>query len=647
MNDQQNFDGPRLDIDTALDFLQKLRPDGPWAPAAIDPDSDAIFANTLTTVEDVRTWITAQSATGLNLYYHINPLRCAMDKKGTKKDIARIEFVQVDADPAKTETPAEAKDRYRAALSGGTVPPPTFIVDSGNGLQMLWRLETPVDATPANIADIEARSLALLLTLGAPRGTQNIDRIFRLPGTINLPNAKKRKEGRTVCASRLEASNDVVYPLNAFPIAEARQRAKAQPKSDGAKKEPPRELLDKLYLQGDQPGGYPSRSELELAFIMTALRKGFTEDQIVEWMLDQRFEGCSIYEHVQLNKGAPYAEAQVAKAREKLEKDEIEGKRIIQCEAGQLDVLWRKTESALFERNCPVYVRGKELVWPCWREEMEFDYKTGEYRPVLSLKIEPYNTPQLRDMVGHHAVAFLKYDAKKKRYVPTDPPNEIINTLLTTKHWRFDALRGVIAIPTMRPDGSILLEPGYDKRTAIYYKPNKAIVLPPIPERPTHADALEQLEILKGLLIEFRFADDDGNKGVSEAVALAGIMTVVLRGAFGPAPMFLVTAPESRSGKTYLVKLIGVIGTGHVPINTAGSGDPVEMEKRIETAGLAGRPIIHLNNLPDGMTIDSMALAQMSSEGDFSPRLLGAHKEGVVDCRASLRMGSISNWPQP
>ena len=34
-----------------------------------------------------------------------------------------------------------------------------------------------------------------MLRLGAKAGTQNIDRILRLPGTINLPNAVKAKEG--------------------------------------------------------------------------------------------------------------------------------------------------------------------------------------------------------------------------------------------------------------------------------------------------------------------------------------------------------------------------------------------------------------------------------------------------------------------
>src|SRR5262249_45413373 len=55
--------------------------------------------------------------------------------------------------------------------------------------------------------------------MGGNRGTQNIDRILRLPDTINLPNAKKRKEGRTECPTKLLWFNDASYPLDAFPSA--------------------------------------------------------------------------------------------------------------------------------------------------------------------------------------------------------------------------------------------------------------------------------------------------------------------------------------------------------------------------------------------------------------------------------------------
>ena len=58
----------------------------------------------------------------------------------------------------------------------------------------------------------------------------------------------------------------------------------------------------------------------------------------------------------------------------------------------------------------------------------------------------------------------------------------------------------------MRPDRSLLVTPGYDEKTQLWYMQSVDIHLPTIPERPTRADALTSLELLKGLLKEFPFA---------------------------------------------------------------------------------------------------------------------------------------------
>jgi hypothetical protein len=43
---------------------------------------------------------------------------------------------------------------------------------------------------------------------------------LRLPGTTNLPNAKKSKEGRVACEAKLIAFHDLSYRLEAFPLPE-------------------------------------------------------------------------------------------------------------------------------------------------------------------------------------------------------------------------------------------------------------------------------------------------------------------------------------------------------------------------------------------------------------------------------------------
>jgi hypothetical protein len=216
-------------LDTAVAFLEKLRPGGPWVLVAIVPDGEPT-ATTAFTADQVAVFIRTHNGKA-NLYYQVNPTRTPMSKKAAKTDIAAIEYILGDCDPASDETPEAAKGRYLEQLNGAFEPKATAGVDSGNGIQGLWKLEERITLgelingkfsaeDQAKIADAEARAAAVMQRLGAKAGTQNIDRILRLPGTINLPNAKKRKEGRTECRAKLLWFDDTSYPLEAFPKEE-------------------------------------------------------------------------------------------------------------------------------------------------------------------------------------------------------------------------------------------------------------------------------------------------------------------------------------------------------------------------------------------------------------------------------------------
>lgn len=232
-----------------------------------------------------------------------------MYKKPAKIDIAAVEYLLGDLDPRDDETPEVAKMRYLEQLNGTFEPKPTGLVDSGNGIQGIWKLIPRIELgdtadRDAIIADVEGRSAALMLRLGAKPGTQNIDRILRLPGTINLPNAVKLKKGRKPCPTKLLEFNGESYPLELFVPGtpdDGGQHARQEhfeEQTNGIDVDALK-VSDRIknLIRGitDPEHTYNSRSEAVFAVIMAMLSAKCLDQQIQSVMHDKRFP---IGEHV-------------------------------------------------------------------------------------------------------------------------------------------------------------------------------------------------------------------------------------------------------------------------------------------------------------------------------------------------------------
>ena len=326
---QQTASG--LDLDTAVDFLDRLHPGGSWVLTVIDPDTEEIETETFTSAETkaAKAFIEQQNRRGRNVYYSPNPLRRNMSKKPKKVDVARIEYLFADLDPRDNEPPEEAKLRYRRALQQFE-PKPSAIIDSGNGIQPLWRLDPPIllgkpvlnndgklvfsAGDQAKIDEVEQLAKTVMKQLGSKVGTQNIDRILRLPGTINYPNRVKRRKGWVKCRARLLLFHKSTCSLGHFPHEESAANACAAKHEQ----ELPRDLQTLLYLKpGQHP--YPTRSELLMAFLIKAIQQGIGDDVIVAACINKKYTGSAIYEHCAENQGERYVRRQIEKARKRCE----------------------------------------------------------------------------------------------------------------------------------------------------------------------------------------------------------------------------------------------------------------------------------------------------------------------------------------
>jgi hypothetical protein len=165
-------------------------------------------------------WACERNAQGDNLYWSPNIVREGLAKKATKLDIVAVSALFVDIDPLDGENAETARARTFAAVkqeNPGIPGPPTFVVFSGNGHQAVWLLDKSVAVDEAGRADYENRNTALVRTLGGDN-CWNIDRILRLPGTVNWPNAKKKASGRVAAlACIVEKNPTALYQLSDFP----------------------------------------------------------------------------------------------------------------------------------------------------------------------------------------------------------------------------------------------------------------------------------------------------------------------------------------------------------------------------------------------------------------------------------------------
>jgi hypothetical protein len=154
--------------------------------------------------------------------------------------------------------------------------------------------------------------------LDAKAGTQNIDRILRLPGTINLPNAKKAKDGRVPCPTGLIWFNGASYDLHAFPLPEPTGPGTPDDGGHHAKDNDNEEKLERIIRDGPGAGEFESRSHAVWYVINELLRCGCPDRAILSTILSR---SNKISDHVYDQKDpADYAKKQLAKAKEKYTK---------------------------------------------------------------------------------------------------------------------------------------------------------------------------------------------------------------------------------------------------------------------------------------------------------------------------------------
>jgi putative DNA primase/helicase len=300
------------------------------------------------------------------------------------------------------------------------------------------------------------------------------------------------------------------------------------------------------------------------------------------------------------------------------------GRPIIRIAGGELSGMATTAEKHLVAAGAPLYQRGSMLVRPIIEE-----VPASDERKTKIVALQPVDDVFMRDMLCRH-VEWQKLQRRGNAETLTraDPPSDVARTILKrVGEWGFPPIVSASTTPTLRPDGSILSEPGYDAATGLLLVDPPA--LPSIPEKPTFDDALEALNLLDGLLDEFAFVDE-----ASRSVALSALITPIARGTFSVTPMHASRAPSSGSGKSYVWDVAAAIALGEVcPIIAAGR-DEAETEKRLGSTVLQGYPLVSIDNINGELSGDF--LCQAIERPIVNVRVLGQSKVVRVVNRQTL-----------
>jgi hypothetical protein len=561
----------------------------------------------------------AFSAAGHNVYIEGRTVRADLrgNKRGDLKDTLWVFALVIDSD----------SDKGRAWTPTAQA---SIIVETSPGNAHFWFcLARAVDAAEGKTIGERMRKSA-----GADQDTGVITQCYRVAGTPNFPSESKRKRGRiSIEPTKILAQSETSLEEALAAFADTNDGNAADTDTDtgadGDEAELPADLLH-LIREGVDAG-----QDRSAAFhsVVARLKKRRWSVEAIAALLEKYPNGIAskyigrLREEVErsYNKHAVSAKAKKA-GQSKTTTSSGPGiasptLATIRVVAGQLPRIVSETEQALLAAGAPIFIRAGMLVRPVIEKMMAADG-----RKTMVAKLRPFTVPAMLDWTASAAL-FERFDARRKRWTTIDPPRAAAEALLAREGlWSIPYVSGVITTPTLRGDGSLLAEKGYDATTGLYLSPG--FELPPMPE-PTREAAEAGLARLSTLFKECSFPTP-----LDRSVALSGVLTILVRGSLPTAPMYLIRAHAPGTGKSYIVDVIAAIATGRIcPVITAASNEE-EIEKRLGSVVLSGAALISIDNCT--RDLGGELLCQLAERPLVRIRILGRSEMPECECRTTI-----------
>jgi hypothetical protein len=199
------------------------------------------------------------------------------------------------------------------------------------------------------------------------------------------------------------------------------------------------------------------------------------------------------------------------------------------------------------------------------------------------------------------------------------PPRPVASYVLAALGWSFPNLNAVTTIPVFRPDGTVVVEEGYDQATSLIYAPERGFSVS-VPEKPKKPDVVAAKKLIEEVMGDFPYVDQPS---IANTFALA--MTPALRELIdGPVPLAAIDKPTPGTGASLLVDSLALATSGRYPGALGAVEDDNEMRKAITSALRDPEAWLFLDNV--NVELKSAALARVLTAEVWEDRILGVSK---------------------
>jgi putative DNA primase/helicase len=292
---------------------------------------------------------------------------------------------------------------------------------------------------------------------------------------------------------------------------------------------------------------------------------------------------------------------------------------VIRLKEGELLRVVRESQAALAEID--VFNREQRLVMvdrlKKSRIQNDIRYATNTLliKPLKTEHIQAY-LPECRQL--------QRWNGTRNKWLPSDVPDKVARAILElSKEWTdVPRLRGVVSCPTLRDDGALLTQSGYDPQSELFLDID-GVAFPKIKEEPTRRDAEAALKRLRTYFAEFPFIAPE-----METTAISALLTAVVRPTLPAAPLFLFDAPAPASGKSLLSWIVSYIATGADAVMMSQPYSQEEFSKSLLATLINGPSVVVIDNVEHDLK--SASFCSILTGSAWKARLLGESTEKPV-----------------